>query len=501
MTAPRPPTRANTGPTRHVYDVAVVGGQLSGAIAATLLARRGYQVLYVEHDGTGSGYGHDGWLLPYAPFILPPLKAVAAFEEVAAELGVTTPLQRAMKVATPMLQLVRPGLRLDLFADPVRMASECKRALGEGGAGFIAALGKATTAAERSEPFFREKPDLPPEGMFGRFKLNRMTGRHAALTEGSTLSKEEPLEQLLNGLSGFLNYTEKSEGLAATRPLALALGGLFTLPGGREGLREVFLNRLRELGGDVLLHDESTVAEALAFDGAKLTGIKLVRSETIYKTTVVLGATDAGALRRLLPEKKRNRALSEALDGAQTRRILFTVNWVLPESALPRGMGELLLCESDDAELSPILVQVQPAKKVAESGGDELRVVCAAAFIPATARELGEDHLKKLTDRLGKQLEGLMPFSRAKVVLESAPYLHAGGVRGSRMLPHPHLAFEDATLLGITGLPVRAPAKHLFLASREVLPGLGFEGEVITAQRVARMVQDTLKKNDPLKRR
>ena len=64
MTATRPPTRATTGPTRHVYDVAVVGGQLSGAIAATLLARRGYQVLYVEHDGTGAGYAHDGWLLP-----------------------------------------------------------------------------------------------------------------------------------------------------------------------------------------------------------------------------------------------------------------------------------------------------------------------------------------------------------------------------------------------------------------------------------------------------
>ena len=71
----------------------------------------------------------------------------------------------------------------------------------------------------------------------------------------------------------------------------------------------------------------------------------------------------------------------------------------------------------------------------------------------------------------------------------------------TRMLPHPRLAFEEESLLGVTGLPVRAPAKHLFLASREVLPGLGFEGEVLTALRVSRMVQETLKKNDPLKRR
>jgi phytoene dehydrogenase-like protein len=502
MNAPRAaPTRTNTGPTRHVYDVAVVGGQLSGAIAAALLARRGYQVLYVEHDGTGAGYSHDGWMLPYAPFVMPPLKALAPMEEVATELGVITALQRALRLASPMLQVISPSIRLDLFADPARMALECKRALGAEGPAFAAKLTGAIGAFERSEAFFREKPELPPEGVLGRFSFNRLIARHPALVQGSGLSKESPLEQLLSGLSAFLTYTAKTEGLAASRPLALALSGLYTIVGGREGLRELFLTRLKELGGDVLLHDESTVAEALAFDGANLAGLKLVRSDTIYKAAVVLGATDGAALRRLLPEKKRHRALSETLESAQTKRILFSQNWVIPERALPRGMSELVLWDSDDPELSPMLVQVQPARKIAEAAAEDLRVVCAAAFVPSTARELGEEHMKGLADRLGKQLETLMPFARSKVLLESAPYLHAGGVRGSRLLPHPHLAFDEETFLGITGLPTRAPAKHLFLASREVLPGLGFEGEVLTALRVSKMVQETLKKNDPLKRR
>ncbi len=500
MSAPRT-TRVNTGPTRHVYDVAVVGGQLSGAIAAALLARRGYQVLYVEHDGNGNGYPHDGWTLPYAPFVMPPLKALASLEEAASELGVTTPLQRALRLPAPMLQLVRPGVRLDVLPEAARLVAEAKRALGdEAGSAFAAAFAAAVGAAERTEPFLREKPELPPEGVFGRFTFNRLVGRHGALAEPSRLS-DAPTERLVKGLTAFLTYSMQAEGLAATRPLALALSGLYTIPGGREGLREVFLGRLRELGGDVLLHDESTVVEALAFDGNKLTGLKLVRSDTIYKTSCVLGATDAGALRRLMPDKKRHRELSETLDGAQTKQILFTLNQVLPERALPRGMGELVLWESDDAELSPVLIQVQPARRTGEAAGEELKVVCAAAFVPATARELGEEHLKTISDRLSRQLEKLMPFSKSKVLLESAPYLHASGVRGSRLLPHPHLAFEEPMLLGITGLPARAPARHLFLASREVLPGLGFEGEVLTALRVCKLVQETLKKNDPLKRR
>ena len=42
--------------------------------------------------------------------------------------------------------------------------------------------------------------------------------------------------------------------------------------------------------------------------------------------------------------------------------------------------------------------------------------------------------------------------------------------------------------------------KNLFLASREVIPGLGLEGEVLAGVRAAKLVQESLKKTDPLKR-
>ena len=44
-------------------------------------------------------------------------------------------------------------------------------------------------------------------------------------------------------------------------------------------------------------------------------------------------------------------------------------------------------------------------------------------------------------------------------------------------------------------------AERLARLVRHLFSGLGFEGEVLTALRVSRMVQETLKKNDPLKRR
>src|SRR5205823_15129803 len=168
--------RSASGPSRHVYDVAVIGSQLGGALAAALLARRGYQVLYVDHDGLGPGYGYEGWVLPYGPFVMAPTRLLPPLEEAAAELGLTQVLQRALK-AVPKLQLVRPNERIDLFRqspDTGRLPTEIERALGkERVAGFLSAIG--TLATQKYRPQLRGYPDVPPDGFFSRRRFASLT--------------------------------------------------------------------------------------------------------------------------------------------------------------------------------------------------------------------------------------------------------------------------------------------------------------------------------------
>jgi phytoene dehydrogenase-like protein len=492
-------SRTAAAPTRHVYDVAVIGSHLGGAIAGALLQKRGHHVLYVEHDGTSAGYTHQGWLLPYAPFVVPNLKACAALEEALTELGLNTIYGRTARLAEPMLQLALPDTRFDVTLDAKQRAREAQRALGEESAAFTRLWDDAASRLERTEPFLKEKPELPPEGMITAWQLKRVIARHPAVSEELETAKE-PATALLDSLADFtVNVAERSA-LASTRPLSMLLQGVHSWPGGRDGLRELVLNRLAELGGDVLAHDASTVVEEIAFEGGRITGIKLVKSDTIYKTGCVIGASDAGALRRLVPDKKKHRDLADLLDGPTAKRVLFSVNWVVQESMLPRGMGEMVLLRPRDPGLGPILVQVAPARRAPGEApaADDERTVTAGLFVEANLREQGEEQLQELADRINLELDRLMPFTRAKARAISAPYLHASGVRGSRLMPHPLLKLEEPTLLGVTGLPVKAPVKHLFLANREVLPGLGLEGELIAALRASKLVQETLHKSKPL---
>jgi 2-polyprenyl-6-methoxyphenol hydroxylase-like FAD-dependent oxidoreductase len=104
-----------------------VGGQLAGALSAALLAKRGYRVLLVEHDGMGHGYEHGDYILPYAPFLAQQLRTMPQVEEAFAELGLTTTIQRSLKSNVPDLQLILPKDRIDFPHDEGRRLTELTR--------------------------------------------------------------------------------------------------------------------------------------------------------------------------------------------------------------------------------------------------------------------------------------------------------------------------------------------------------------------------------------
>jgi hypothetical protein len=500
---PRP--KIVPGGARRVYDVIVVGGQLGGAMAAALLAKRGYRVLLVEHDGMGYGYEHGDFLLPYAPFVAPQLRTMPQVEEAFSELGLTTSIQRSLKSHEPDLQLIFPKDRVDLPHNESHRLAELTRAFGGERAQELNSILKLAAAQhEQSDAFFKERPDLPPKGVVEAWAIRKQLKRHASALAPFTLQGTDRAAELLLALLPFVTYSASPRGpLPLSRTLSQVLKSSTRYPGGREGLRELLCRRLMDLGGDLLWREspDSSIVESLTFEEGKLVGVQVLRSDNIYRSAYMVAATDSGALRRLIPDKKTHRKLIELLDLSVVKQFLFAVNWVVRAEAIPRGMGDLLLFDTGDLDLEPLLIQLHSARRVSTKAEDDsARVVSAGVFLPTTARDLGEGYLKLLSDRICSHLNELMPFAKQHLLLSSAPYLDAGGVRGARLMPHPLFEIDAQDFAGITGLMQQSPVRNLFLANREVLPGLCLEGEFLAGIRAARLVQETMNKKDPLKR-
>lgn len=477
------PARRGTAPGRHVYDVIVIGGQLGGVIATALLAKRGLQVLHVPHDDLHQPYAHGDEKLPHAPFLIPPVKSVPAFDETLSELGLSTVIGRQLH--TTPLQLLSPGRWFELSHDEKRRGPELARAFGDDAEAFDERARKAQSVADASDAFFQSKPDLPPDGLIARWKFKRQLARFPGVETDTVLKADE----LLSKLRLFIGVNDSALGRA--RSLGRTLVGPALFPGGREGLWQQLAERARELGADVLPAGEPVERLVLEGGGA---GVRLTKHDAVYRAGFVLAAMDLEVLTRLVPDKQR-KAAAKVQPLVTADKALFTLHLVVPEVALPRGLGQLALIDAPSLEGGAALVQVSPA-----SQGDR-RVMSISAIAPLGLRAGGEPAVRAFIAQLHAAVSPVMPFTRAHVTLESTPWLDAPRVVAGDGEPAPIFSVPDNAWLGVAGHVSQSPWKRVLMAGRQVLPGLGFEGEVLAAQRAVRLAEATLRKNDPLKRK
>lgn len=477
--------RRGTAPGRHVYDVIVIGGQLGGILTTAMFAKRGLQVLHVPHDGLGEPWSHGDVKYPHAPFLIPPIKAMPSFDEALTEIGLSSTVSRAMQLVP--LQLLEQDRWFELSHDEKRRGPELARAFGADAEAFDELVRKAQASADASDSFFAAKLDFPPEGFFGKWKFKRQLSKFPGLELDTPL----PTDSLLRKLLPFIANVENAGPLTRARVLGRTLAGPAVFQGGREGLWLQLAERARELGADVLAPDEAV--ERVVLDGSTV-GLRLTRQDTVYRAGYLVAAMDLEVLTRLMPEKERKAATKRAGELV-AQKACVTFHSVLPEKALPRGLGALALVDAPTLEGQVVLLQVGPGPTA------EQRIMSATVIAPLGLRAGGEPAISALGSQVHAALARVMPFTKPHFTAQANAWVDAPHVVDGRAEVQPLFQLSADAWSGVTGHTTSSPWKRVVLASRQVLPGLGFEGEVLAAQRAAKFVETHLKKNDPLKRK
>ena len=493
--------------TRRLVDVIVVGGHAGPLAAACLLARRGYKVLHVEHDGLEGGYQDAGLRLPLGPELLPGPKSSPVIAEVMKALALVTDAGRVLRHQSPDLQVLAPGHRFDLPHEKAARARELRRDLGEAaGEAASAALDALLDADAALDPFLAALPPLPPDGFGERRELAR-AARGVPLDRPTPLPPTEGLlgeaVATLGRLSTYLAGDDTSP-LRTVRSTARLLHGVHRLdgPGAWGGYASLLHKRFGELGG-VSVGGGNAVAEEILVESGRVAGLKVLGDASDYRCRFLVSGVDAAVLRRLIPLGGRRKRYDSTLDSIRPREVLFTVNLVLRREGWPVGLGEVAIHLAGDTapEIARRLV-LQRFDAITPEGPDPSRVVLqASCFIPASRRDLGDAYLEEVQGQVQDVIRSdLMPFLDRHLVAASSPYLaRRGPARGARLVPHPLLETDRDAAYGVGVLPPRTPYKNLVLAGREVVPGLGLEGELLAGWRAAEIVAGAARRHDPLK--
>jgi len=444
---------------RRVYDVAVIGPDVGGAATAALLAKRGLRVLMVPLSQAGVARDSEGWLLPAAHPMLPPLRQLSGSIWAMDELGLAADLQRqSAGTATGGFQLLGDELRLSLPTDPLRRRAELRRELGDDAASAEAALESLEQLGRPWDPFVAEPPPLPARGFFERRKLRKII--------------PHPAPEVPQGIVG--------EALHALAPFAASLVGDTAPEATVREAAALFRAPLRLWGGAAQLADllraraETAGAHLISEPCSKL---RLSRKSVLFDlagaevqvNTVVLACSPQTVAQLCEGGGRAERAVAEEADLKVERKEVLA-QFVVRSEGLPQALEEAALLLGDP--LGPLLISAVPARRArGELGGERLLTV---------GRIVDKDFsdAQALLASVRRALDPVLPFFERHVVHES---VELDPIHGQRILkPHEGIHPEPIGLR-----PASAAHERVLFASREVYPGFGLEGSVLAARACA----------------
>jgi hypothetical protein len=255
----------------------------------------------------------------------------------------------------------------------------------------------------------------------------------------------------------------------------VGLAGLCRPVAGTTGIEVGMRRRIAETRGEVLgsLAEPARI-EAVGIEHGRLSTVRVTGTLDTWLARAFVIAAPLARVAELLPAEGRTERVARSLATVQAGPRLVACHLVLRAAARPPGLGDAaLILDADAAPEGAVLLELSPARREPRRGSQAEAVpdhFTASAF---TLLGPGTDE-QATRARLRRALGEALPFNDRHLVHQAE----------TPSVAH-HLRFEAATPLGAGGLPVRSPWKNAFLASSQVLPGLGLEGEFFAGLQAA----------------
>lgn len=497
----------NTAPRSmaQFYDVIVVGTQISGLIAASLLAKRGRRVLVVDHGQSATTYPYHGMRLPLLPNLVPALEQAPHVQRVHEELGLAPTMRQKLQPLSTPFQVVLEKRRINMQQPLMVLLKELGSEYPEHAEhirGFIAQLFSLDDALTQ---FLRQAPALTGGSLWENFKTRRMLAKMQAFSAQlyahpllKDLTPSHPIFSLLQGPLAFFSnlWTETPSCFQGVRLFSAYLRGMNTLAEGSESLQQMFLDVAVRNG--VTLRQGAVVANIRSRRRA-LTELE-IEDERYTQTADYFISNTQTPFYELLKASQRHARFVAETEAVQPTGGFLTLNLVVEKAVIPQGMGQALFLSNgrtqgreDEHPDPPVLLQRMPIPIASNDmptkfveDKEVLHVRC-----PVRVQDVVRSpaRLEKLKTGIMARVRRVVPFLDAYLhsvslptdaaswdlqMAEQAPLQHV-----DPWLVHPLFEVGKAGKLGITARSQRTYYRNLVHCGRDVVPGLGLEGEYI----------------------
>jgi phytoene dehydrogenase-like protein len=472
-------------------------------------------VAWIRHDERSSAYAYRGTTLLRRAAALGFTDA-PAFKRIVAELALGPIVRRKLAPADPLFQVALPGHRVDVRGDSDAVLAELAREFPEVRRAMEEFYGVVARTGQELDPVLGQDLSWPPDGFFERRESARALAPTTLLRRAAggdplvDFPAEHPFRMFVQAQARFSPALDPDAmgPLALLRAHGAALRGAAFFDGGRDGLQRVLADKIVQHGGDV--YPRESVARIVTQRG-RVRGVDLASTDERMGCSFVITSVEASVALHLA-EHQPGRALALRLMARAPRYYRFVLNAVARAEGVPAGMGARVFAVMDRSR--PLAEENLLAIETAPPDAAGRVVFTATALLPRSGVVEGEGYLHKQRARVLRALAAVVPFLRRNLIAVDSP--HDG-------LPLQDLELgTDVTLeerwkgaaepmdvveavapdgfLGLCALPARTDVRGLLLVGRQVVPGLGEEGELLAALSAARIVTRTDRLKEKMRR-
>ena len=544
--------------TQSWYHIVVLGTDLAGVVFAALAARLGYRVLVIGQGERPVAYKHDGFWFLRRPEHLLGFSTSPAVQRALGELSLGMEMKNRPQPLEPTLQIAMSGMRLDVGGARRLWERDLEREL-PGSLpffdGFDARMADLTRLSNpllgggsrplptvRAPGIGEAPPDsdplhLPPRGMRERATFRKLAegvpphlidGPFDVLQEFGDPRARAVVEGPLTHLSGLL--AQPLAPLVVARLWTHLRAGLYRFPGGLDGLRQVFLRKVRDQSSDFR---PDAYASSFVMKRGKIIAVQLASRGEQIGCELVVGNVDPRKVMGLVPREERDdgwHATAAALQPAAWRLV---VNLGVDPKVLPQGMAPELIWVDDphDPLRGDNALWVSRPGVGAHAGGDGRPgpgVVQVSALLEARAATPTLGGIQRTVSRSLDALRRLVPWLDEHTKVIDVPALRqpllvpgarpakyaAQSVREGRAAAaqeseHAHeeghgpvIDFEELVpvfgqalpdTLGASAFAPETAYKNLLLAGDQLFAGLGFEGTCLAALQALHLARERVK--------
>lgn len=479
------------------YDVAVIGGGVGPLVAALMLARGGRRVLLVDHANANAEAEGEGPI--EAPcYALGDMSCIARYHD---ELGITPP-PTMRPAGRSHLQVLLPRHRLTISGGRENLATELRREFPADGASIDDVLQRLSQQDRAICHFLLRAPSLPPNTLLDRLRLwqsARALGHLSAplrsydptsaehkltLNNAFTpLPSSHPLQRLFSGCLPLMQDScgGASTHFAAVHLISQVLMGHSADAPDRAALLQLLWATAKRAG--IELRHPSRI-KRMGVSHKRATHLELVHERQEVRAQYYLyGHTDPLAELWDGPLGHPDHALRRAEDKLQSRDggCWLQRQWHVPKAWVP-------------AALAPVAWHVDGRatgrEATAQAGGvpDE-PFVLQRLDEGDTTRLIVTVPVQQVPDGPGRINVTLTPWAHAvwrrvePRLRRTLPHLpqNNGGLGPMQVLAERRVAPPETSYLGVSGRSHKTALRNVIYCGRGVVPGLGLEGEYLTA--------------------